>query len=303
MSKVSFIVPSYNSFKTIHRTLDSIFSLHAIDQIQQVIVVDSSDDVITRRLIRRYHHPKLHLIELSQKTAPAETRNRGARDAEAELLCFIDSDVFLDEYWLDHILTAYEDGCSIGGGAVGVSDFQDKNPLALAQFYLQFNESLKVGKIRPMTMLPACNMFIQRQLFEKVGGFPDLRASEDVVFCLKCAPFSPIWFVPEALCFHIFREEQNSFFQNQMILGQYIMVYRRLCYKKWYYQKPWACILLPAFLLIKMMRIISRIMKAGQIHLKKFVFSFPMFLLGLFFWAKGFYQEAIIASNVKLKET
>lgn len=282
--------------------MDSIFSLHAGDQIEEVIVVDSSDDVITRRLINKYVNPKLQLIELSQKTPPAEGRNRGAVNAQGELLCFIDSDVFLDEDWLDHILTAYQNGCHAGGGAVGISDFQDKNPMALAQLYLQFNESLKVGKIRQVVMLPACNMFIHRELFDKVGGFPTLRASEDVVFCLKCAAFSPIWFVPEALCFHIFREERNSFFKNQMILGQYIMVYRRLCYKKWYYQKPWAYLLLPVFLSIKTIRIIGRIIKAGEKHLISFVFSLPLFLAGLFYWARGFYQEACLESNLEPKE-
>jgi len=292
MFRASFIIPSFNSFKTISRTLDSIFGLESSDLILQVIVVDSSDDLETRQLLKKYTQPQLKIIELTQKCPPGKGRNLGAAHANGDLLCFIDSDVFLDKFWLNHIIKAYKAGCRVGGGSVGVPNFQRKNFLALAQLYLQFNESLRAGEIRRVLMVPACNMFVERELFKTVGGFPDLRASEDVLLCLKYGNFTPIWFVPRAHCFHIFRDEKKPYFQNQMVLGKYIIIYRRMIYHKWYYQEPWAEVFLPLFLMVKTVQITGRIMNAGRAHLKKYILSFPLFLAGLFYWGVGFYQGA-----------
>ena len=133
---------------------------------------------------------KLKLVLLDKKTSPAHGRNIGVEHAEGELLCFVDSDVYLDENWLVNILEAYESGCLVGCGSVSVPDFQQNNNLSLAQLYLQFNESLDVGEKRTVDMVPACNMFVKKDLFEKAGGFPIIRASEDVLLCLKLGEFT-----------------------------------------------------------------------------------------------------------------
>jgi glycosyltransferase involved in cell wall biosynthesis len=290
MTSVSLIIPSYNSFLTIQRTLVSIFGLKSFSCVKDVIIVDSSDDDQTRKIIEGFHHPQLKLIRLAEKTSPAAGRNRGAAEAAGELLCFIDSDVYLSEDWLENILRAYQDGCRAGCGSVSAPDFQQKSLLALAQLYLQFNESLAVGQRRPVTMVPACNMFVERRLFEKAGRFPNMRASEDVLLCLAIGKTEQVWFVPEAKCFHVFRESLRSYLNNQIVLGKYIIIYRRDVYKKWYYRGLWPVFLLPTFLLIKCIRIKMRMLKTGQEHIKKFFISSPLFALGLMYWAAGFFQ-------------
>jgi glycosyltransferase involved in cell wall biosynthesis len=288
---VTFIVPSYNSHLTISKTLESIFAQRSFDRVGEVLVLDSSTDDKTRKVINGFrHHPKLKVIELNEKTSPASNRNTAAKAATGELLCFIDSDVFIAEDWLDHILAAYRDGCRAGGGSVSVPDFQDNKKIALAQLYLQFNESLAVGKRRPVKMVPACDMFVERALFEKVGGFPSLRAAEDVMLCLSLGELTQVWFVPEARCFHIFRESFKSYFDNQIVLGKYIIIYRRKAYGRWYYRGWWPLVLLPSFLLIKIIRIKIRVFKSGPEHSKKYLVSSPLFALGLMYWAVGFIQ-------------
>ena len=105
MINISFIIPSYNSFQTIGRTLKSIFALKSFGHVKDVIVVDCSDDGKTRELLKG--DGKLKVILLDKKTSPALGRNSGVEHAEGELLCFIDSDVYLDEDWLENILQAY----------------------------------------------------------------------------------------------------------------------------------------------------------------------------------------------------
>lgn len=290
MAAVSFIIPSYNSHLTIGQTIQSILSLKDQEQIAEIIVIDSSNDDKTRAVFKKFQHPKLKIVLLDRKTPPSLGRNRGAKEAAGELLCFIDSDVFLSDDWLSNILAAYKNGCRSGCGSVSAPDFQQNNRLALAQLYLQFNESLAVGQTRPVTMVPACNMFVERSLFEKAGGFPDLRASEDVMLCLEIGKTDKVWFVPSAKCYHIFREDIRAYFNNQIVLGEYIIVYRRMVYNKWYYKGLWPVLMLPAFLVIKGARIKLRIFKAGWTHFKKYLISCDLFAMGLYYWAVGFVQ-------------
>jgi glycosyltransferase involved in cell wall biosynthesis len=290
MTDVSFVIPSFNSYLTIQKTLLSIFGQKSFDRVREVLVVDSSDDGKTRKILEGFHHPQLKIIKLDQKTSPAAGRNTGASMASGELLCFIDSDVYLSDDWLEHVLAARQANCRAGCGSVSIPDFQKKSSLALAQLYLQFNESLAVGERRPVKMVPACNMFVERSLFERAGRFPNLRASEDVVLCLKMGEFAQVWFVPEAKCFHVFRESVRSYLNNQLVLGRYIIIYRRRMYRDWYYRGLWPVALLPSFLLIKSIRIKIRLFKSGSEHFHKFIQSSPLFTLGLLYWAAGFFQ-------------
>ncbi len=293
MATVSFIIPSYNSHLTVGKTIQSILDQSLLQNIAEIIVIDSSNDDKTRAVYKNFSHPKLKVVLLDRKTPPSEGRNRGAKEAKGELLCFIDSDVFLSKDWLVQILDAYKNGCRSGCGSVSAPDFQQNNRLALAQLYLQFNESLAVGETRPVTMVPACNMFVERSLFAKVGGFPDLRASEDVMLCLEIGKTDKVWFVPSAKCYHIFREDIKAYFNNQIVLGEYIIVYRRMVYDKWFYKGLWPVLMLPFFLVIKGARIKLRIFKAGWAHFKKYLISCDLFALGLLYWAKGFLQGCV----------
>jgi glycosyltransferase involved in cell wall biosynthesis len=285
---VSIVIPSYNSCLTIRETLRSIFRQTALDSVREVLVVDSSDDGKTRDVLKAFHRDPLRVIELSEKTSPARGRNTGGRAASGELLCFIDSDIILADDWVEQILTQYSQGRLAGGGSISVPSWQEDSVLALGQLYLQLNENLCVGEVRAVPLVPSCNMFCQRELFSRAGGFPLLRASEDTLFCLNLAGLAAIWFVPAARAFHIFREEWAGFKRNQILLGQYISIYRRTHYKSLMYQGIIPVILLPGFLLIKVSRMVSRIRKSGDGHFKKFSKSINVFAAGILYWSWGF---------------
>ena len=178
MARVSIIVPSYNSFRTISQAVESVMGLEGFDKhVCEVIVVDSSDDGTTRDVLVGLKIDKLVLHFLDRKTIPATARNIGAKQAHGDILVFVDSDVRLDARWLIAVVGAVESGKRVGSGAIWIDKNQKSQSICVAQLFLQFNEYLPYGSDRDIWVAPACNMFCTRDILSKAGGFPEIRAS------------------------------------------------------------------------------------------------------------------------------
>jgi glycosyltransferase involved in cell wall biosynthesis len=99
MIELSFIVPTYNSEKTIAATLNSIFS-----QVQElkfeVIIVDNGSEDNTKEIVTQF--PAVLLNEHTRGANHA--RNLGIKHAKGELIAFIDSDVILDPHWSQNLI-------------------------------------------------------------------------------------------------------------------------------------------------------------------------------------------------------
>lgn len=301
LATASIVIPCYNSGSTIAQTLDHLLEQTAFNRILEVIVVDSSDDDITKNIIAGYTNGKIRIITSGVQVMPAIQRNIGAKSAHGDVLCFIDADAYPADDWVERILEEYSNGARVGGGSYLVPPFQKKNKLAVAQYYLEFNEYIDTGLPRKKKMIPTCNMFCERSLFNKVGGIPEIRASEDTLFGLNVSKFEKMTFFPDVRVYHIFRENRDHYLSNQLLLGKYIYVYRRHHYNPKYLNRAYFPILYPAFMTVKFLRIFSRIVVAGPVHWRGFAWSAPLFFLGLRYWVKGFVQgskeyESLITS-------
>lgn len=291
--QISVIIPSYNSSKTLMHTIEGINNQRNIDD-YEVILVDSSDDGSMDRIISQYEASSIiKIIRSEKRLSPSEGRNLGASHSSGTLLVFIDSDVVPSPNFLHKIREAYESGYLTGGGGIEIPDFQKCKSIALAQYYLQFNEFLPVGVTREKKFVPSCNLFCDRGIFSKAGGFPDMRASEDVMLGINISRFEKVWFVPEITVSHIFRENWKSFFANQKLLGKYVAIYRKKESGLFYQSGVFPFIFAPLFFIIKCCRIVPRIVNAGLLHIFRFIWSFPLFLTGLSYWTTGFVQGSL----------
>lgn len=286
----SVIIPSYNSANTIEYTINHLLNQSADDQLIEIIVIDSSDDEKTKDIISRFINSKVRMITSGIRIMPAIQRNIGAHNAKGDILCFIDSDAYPADDWIEKILEACEQGLKAGGGSYLLPDFQEKHKLAVAQYYLEFNEFIDTGKPRIKKLFPTCNLFCSRQLFEKVGGIPEIRASEDTLFGLKVSEVENMMFLPDVKVSHIFRENLEHCLNNQMLIGKYIYVYRKSYYSPAYLKRAFIPFLYPLMMFVKFIRIFRRIIISGPKHWRKFFWSFPLFFKGLSAWGKGFKQ-------------
>jgi glycosyltransferase involved in cell wall biosynthesis len=286
MSEISVIIPSYNSAATIGRTLDALLSQS--QKPREVIVVDSSDDGLTPGLLREYDR-RIHLIRLEKKTIPAIGRNLGADAATGQTLAFIDSDAYPAHDWIEKIEGARAKGTRVGGGSVLVPEFQRKDKLALAQYFLQFNEFTDSGEVREKKFIPSVNLFCETALFREAGGFPRIRAAEDVLFGLNVGSISPVIFDPAMRVFHIFRTQPEQYFRNQQMLGRYIPLYRRT--RSAFFRTNWLLVpSIPLVLAAKFFRIVGRVLQGRRENILPFLSSLPLFLEGLGYWAIGFFE-------------
>ena len=296
----SVIIPSYNSVETIEISLRYLLKQTEINGINEIIIVDSSDDGLTKDILSKFKNEKIIIIHSGKRIIPAIQRNLGAKKATGDVLLFIDSDAYPAFDWAEKILEAYESGHLAGGGSYRLPEFQRKNNLAKAQYYLQLNEFIDRGKKRFKKILPSCNFFCDRKLFLKLGGFPEIRATEDCLFSLKINKLSKMVFLPDAIVHHIWRDEKRVFFEYQRLIGSYIYKYRKLHYKSFYYNRMTATFLLPAFLFIKFARINARIILSGWPHFRNYIRSFPLFLKGLIYWGRGFLTASQDKNNNRL---
>lgn len=311
---VSVIIPAYNSIKTLGQSVEGLMSQTVLEQIDKIIIVDSSDDEESLNQIEELKkNDRIKVITSGIRVMPAKQRNIGASIAKSEVLCFLDSDAYPAKDWVEKIIEAYRKGTRVGGGSYRLPEFQKDSKIAKAQYYLEFNEFIDSGKPGQKRMAPSCNLFCERELFNKAGGFPEIRASEDTLFGLTVSRYANIMFHPEVVVYHIFRERKDHYLNNQVLLGKYIFIYRKLFYQSFYYQGILPFLLFPGFIMIKLIRITSRIIKAGKNHFLKFLPVSGLFLTGLFYWGRGFIrgikdfenekETFIINSDIKLKKT
>lgn len=296
---VSVVIPSYNSDRTIRYTLDGLLKLNG-DYLKEIIVVDSSDNGMMETVKSEYPSGVIRFINAGTRVIPATGRNIGASQANGKIVAFIDSDAYPDQDWLVKIIEAYQDGKLAGGGSVELPPFQQNKKIAIVQFYLQFNEYMPVGEERIKDFIPAVNLYCDKELFLQSGGFPDIRASEDTLFGHAINQITPLWFLPAAKVFHVFREDREAFLNNQKMLGQYIIAYRRIHFKSLIYRGFIPVILFPGFMLVKYSRMVLRITSSRSGEFKRFVKVLPLFMLGLVFWGRGFLKECFAGENYNL---
>jgi len=281
----SIIIPSYNSINTIKHTIESIKQQDP-GLIHEVIVVDSSESDDVRNYIKSLKQTKFTIIKSGIRVIPAIQRNIGAEKATGNILLFLDSDVILNEGYLDILLDSYIAGKKIGGGGIILPYFQKNSKIAIAQYYLQLNEFIPYGRPRIKKCIPGCNIYCEKDLFFKAGSFPEIRASEDTQFCYNVNKLNDIWFIPDAKIAHIFREDVASFNKNQEMLGNYIGQNKKMLF--FFNNFKMLYLFLPVIFIMKLCLIFWRLIKSGWVHFFELIKAFSFFSQGLYYWSSGF---------------
>jgi len=158
------IIPSYKSENTILACIESLKAQTFKDF--EVICVDSTPNQNVKKIIEDNSNYKI--IHLNQKTLSEVARNIAAKETNAEILVYIDSDCVADKSWLMVANEEFNKGCDALSGPVKCfgNKFFDIT-LHLAKFWLWLPESNKSY----VETAPTANFAIKRNLFFELGGF------------------------------------------------------------------------------------------------------------------------------------
>jgi glycosyltransferase involved in cell wall biosynthesis len=286
-NKISVVIPSYNSEKTIVPCLESIVNQDFRIPFE-IIVVDSSVDS-TPHIIRK-EFPQVTLIHLDQKTDPGTARNIGVKKAKGDIIAFIDSDCVASPEWLSGVSSAHRSEYAAVGGPV--INGNPQSIISWAGYLIEFNEWLPGNPKGFVKHIPTCNISYKRRVFELFGGFLTLYPQEDFLYNLKLTEAGErILLEPKIEVTHNHRVRLRHFLNHQIrrgksgfgirktipIQGAFLVNYPYL-----------ALLLLPK----RVITITARFLKRRPASVLTFLYSLPFVVLGIACWIAGFLKEA-----------
>lgn len=186
---VSVVITTRRGGKLLDKCLASVLNQDYPKDKFEVIVVSDIPKVLTER--QGPPPVKVHIAHVK----PGAKRNLAARKARAEIIAFCDDDVTVDRSWLKRLVSHFTDAkVGITGGVNLTSPnagFREKlsgylyssflGSSAMSSRYLPDGRSPRVAG---ETDLISCNMGVRKEVFNKVGGFPeDLWPNEENAFC------------------------------------------------------------------------------------------------------------------------
>lgn len=181
MTKVSLIVPIYNSQNYLEKCIKSLIS-QTLEDIQIILINDGSTDN-SEKIIKSFDDERIVYISKNNEGI-GKTRNLGIDKATGEFLAFVDSDDYLNEHFCEYMYQkAVNDDCDL----VVCDFFEDRNTLVGIKFKDFKDTNLReTPELINYINLGPCNKLYKKSLFDdKSNRFEENLKYEDAPFVVK----------------------------------------------------------------------------------------------------------------------
>ncbi len=181
----------------------------------EILVVDSSPDDQTERLVRDRYPTVTYARCNAGMGAMATARNLGYRLASGEVLAFVDDDAFAEPEWLERLLPLYEDpevgavgGRQIRGQPGELEEGVDAIGRLQPDGTITGNFAADPGRPVSVDHLLGANMSFRRSVLDRIGGIHDgyggTCVREETDLCLRVAHAGfRLVYTPDAVVEHL----------------------------------------------------------------------------------------------------
>lgn len=173
--KISLVVPVYNEEDSLEKLIESIN--WQTFRPAEVILVDGGSTDRTIEVFEKLcsDNPMYKLVRAGRAT-PGKGRNIGIETAHNEWIALTDAGITLDKNWLAELVKIGEENAIdvIYGNSSPVRNCFFEKLATYAYIAPQHENGIRTKSI--------ASSLIKKAVWQKVGGFPDLRAAEDLMF-------------------------------------------------------------------------------------------------------------------------
>ena len=186
----SIVIPAHNEEGYIGLLLNSLSNQRSYINSSEIIVVDNASSDGTQKEVKKFikNYPKLNIKLISENRDSFYTgkgggisRNTGARQAEGNILIFLDADNLVNETFLE---TIYQKAFRQNYEAGTIFTLPlEKSALAYLVFYI-------LEMIKRLSIRPFGKNFVRKEIFQAVGGYDEnLNLGENVEFLIRVKNF------------------------------------------------------------------------------------------------------------------
>jgi GT2 family glycosyltransferase len=215
--RVSIVVCSYNSERTMRPCLESLIDLNYPDY--EVIIVNDGSTDGTLEIAEQF--PSCRIISQPNKGLSA-ARNVGAEAATGEIVAYTDSDCVADPDWLTYLVAKMEENHLVACGGPNFPPPEDSLvPAAVAVSPGGPTHVLISDEVAEH--IAGCNMAFRREVLLTLGGFDPIyrAAGDDVDICWRFQDAGyTIGFSPSAIVWHFRRNTVKAYIGQQKGYGK-----------------------------------------------------------------------------------
>jgi rSAM/selenodomain-associated transferase 2 len=210
--QLSVIIPTLNEADNIKELINCIKN----ENINCEIIISDADSSDRTREIAASQGAK---IVNSQKASRGLQLNRGAEIASAPILLFLHADSNLEESALSSLVTRMEQSSEKVGGCFSL-EIKSEHPLLK---FISWSSNLRAKYLN--LIFGDQGIFIKKEVFESLGGFPEIELMEDWEFSKKLAKTGELLFLDKKIYTSARRWEEYGVLKTILLMHKIKILY------------------------------------------------------------------------------
>jgi glycosyltransferase involved in cell wall biosynthesis len=214
-SDISIIIPVFNRPQELEELRES--RVRQSDKNFGVIVVDDGSTEKSDMVVSQFMEKLWVRYFYKENTGPGQSRNYGCSQSNANFFVFFDSDCLIPEDYFKSLRKEIGQVQAYGGPDRAHQSFSAiQKAISYAMTSIITTGGIRGGKKSVEKFHPrSFNMGYSREVYEKTGGFSNLRFGEDIDLSIRIFDFGfKTRLIPECFVYHKRRTDFRKFFKQ-----------------------------------------------------------------------------------------